>query len=87
MKSLSRVRLLGTPWTAAYQVPLSMGFSRQEYWSGVPLPSPLHVTSGYIFSNTDVSAESSIGSTALENWSPDIQNSYSLHHDVPKNLI
>ena len=39
-KSLSRVRLLGTPWTAAYQVPLSMGFSRQEYWSGVPLPSP-----------------------------------------------
>jgi len=29
-----------TPWTAAYQAPLSMGFSRQEYWSGVPLPSP-----------------------------------------------
>ena len=39
MKSLSRVRLLVTPWTAAYQAPLSMGFSRQEYWSGVPLPS------------------------------------------------
>ena len=39
-KSLSRVRLLVTPWTAAYQAPLSMGFSRQEYWSGVPLPSP-----------------------------------------------
>ena len=39
VKSLSRVRLLVTPWTAAYQVPLSMGFSRQEYWSGVPLPS------------------------------------------------
>ena len=33
-------RLLATPWTAAYQAPLSMGFSRQEYWSGVPLPSP-----------------------------------------------
>jgi len=33
-------RLLGTPWTAAYQAPPSMGFSRQEYWSGVPLPSP-----------------------------------------------
>ena len=40
-KSLSRVRLFATPWTAAYQIPPSMGFSRQEYWSGVPLPSPL----------------------------------------------
>ena len=41
MKSLSSVWLLATPWTAAYQAPPSMGFSRQEYWSGVPLPSPL----------------------------------------------
>ena len=41
VKSLSRVRLLATPWTAAYQAPSSMGFSRQEYWSGVPLPSPV----------------------------------------------
>ena len=40
VKSLSRIRLLATPWTAAYQAPPSMGFSRQEYWSGVPLPSP-----------------------------------------------
>ena len=40
VKSLSRVWLLVTPWTAAYQAPPSMGFSRQEYWSGVPLPSP-----------------------------------------------
>ena len=40
VKSLSRVRLLATPWTAANQAPPSMGFSRQEYWSGVPLPSP-----------------------------------------------
>ena len=40
VKSLSCVRLLATPWTAAYQAPPSMGFSRQEYWSGVPLPSP-----------------------------------------------
>ena len=40
VKSLSRVRPLATPWTAAYQAPPSMGFSRQEYWSGVPLPSP-----------------------------------------------
>ena len=41
VKSLSRVQLLATPWTAAYQAPPSMGFSRQEYWSGVPLPSPI----------------------------------------------
>ena len=41
MKSISRVRLLETPWTTAYQALPSMGFSRQEYWSGVPLPSPL----------------------------------------------
>ena len=39
MKSLSRVRLLVTPWTAAYQAPPSMGFSRQEYWSGSSVPS------------------------------------------------
>ena len=43
VKSLSRVWLLATPWTAAHQAPPSMGFSRQEYWSGVPLPY-----SGYI---------------------------------------
>ena len=41
MKSLSRVQLFVTPWTAAYQAPPSMGFSRQEYWSGLPLPSPV----------------------------------------------
>ena len=39
----SRVRLFVTPWTAAYQASPSMGFSRQEYWSGVPLPSPMKV--------------------------------------------
>ena len=40
VKSLSRVRLFVTPWTVAHQAPLSMGFSRQEYWSGLPFPSP-----------------------------------------------
>ena len=44
MKSLSRVRLLATPWTAAYQAPLPMRFSRQECWSGLPLPSPWAAT-------------------------------------------
>ena len=40
VKLLSRVRLFATPWTVAYQAPPSMGFSRQEYWSGLPFPSP-----------------------------------------------
>ena len=40
MKSLSHVQLFATPWTVAYQAALSMGFSRQECWSGVPFPSP-----------------------------------------------
>ena len=40
VKSLSRVWLFETPWTAAYQAPPPMGFSKQEYWSGVPLTSP-----------------------------------------------
>ena len=41
LKSLSCVRLFVTPWTVAYQVPPSMGFSRQEYWSGLPFPGDL----------------------------------------------
>ena len=47
VKSLSRVWLLATPWTEAYQSPPSMGFSRREYWSGVPLPSPIYSTVVY----------------------------------------
>ena len=41
-KLLSRVRLFATPWTAAHQAPLSTGFSRQEFWSGLPFPSPMY---------------------------------------------
>ena len=48
VKSLSRIRLLATSWTAAYQAPRSMGFFRQEYWSGVPLPSPQLLYSHYL---------------------------------------
>ena len=40
VKSLSRVQLFATPWTIAHQAPLSMGFSRHEYWNGLPFPSP-----------------------------------------------
>ena len=48
VKSLSRVRPLVTPWTAAYQAPPSMWLSKQEYWSGVPLPSPNLLADGSI---------------------------------------
>ena len=51
VKLLHCVRLLVTPWTAAYQAPPSMGFSRQEYWSGVPLPSQAEPNVGWL-SNT-----------------------------------
>ena len=53
VKSFSRVWLLATPWTAAHQAPPSIGFSRQEYWSGVPLPSPIppHDLAHYVFFN------------------------------------
>ena len=47
VESFSRVRLLATPWTAAYQAPPSVGFSKQEYWSGVPLPSPSFICLKY----------------------------------------
>ena len=44
VKSLSHAQLFVTPWTVAYKAPLSMEFSRQEYWSGLPFPSPISVT-------------------------------------------
>ena len=59
VKSLSRVRLLATPWKAAYQAPPSMGFSRQEYWSGVPLPSPMTNLDG-ILKSRDITLPTNI---------------------------
>ena len=44
LSCFSRVRLCATPQTAAHQAPLSLGFSRQEHWSGVPFPSPMHAS-------------------------------------------
>ena len=57
VKSLSHVRLLVTPWTAAHHAPLPMRFSRQEYWSGVPLPSPYSTAVAFklCFPNQDLS--------------------------------
>ena len=64
--SLSRVRLLATPWTAAYQAPPSMGFSRQEYWGGVPLPSPYSQQAlSYLWPSTPALMGTLVGSLLL----------------------
>ena len=59
MKSLSRVQLLVTPWTAAYQAPPSMGFSRQKYWSRVPLPSAM-TNLDSIFKSRDITLPTTV---------------------------
>ena len=66
VKSLSRVRLLATPWTAAHQAPPSLGFSRQEYWSGVPSPSP-EMTAADVYSALSVQSNF-ISITSLASW-------------------
>ena len=63
---LSRVQLFETPWTVARQAPLSMGFSRQEYWSGLPFPSP--GDSSQPRDRTCVSCVSCIGRWILCHW-------------------
>ena len=52
MKSLSRVRLFAAPWTVAYHAPLSMGFSRQEYWSGLPFEESIQSLGLSIYKTT-----------------------------------
>ena len=65
VKSLSRVQLLATPWTAAYQAPPSMGFPRQEHWSGVPLPSPEYQSRDCVCGNR-IPETSFISSTSFQ---------------------
>ena len=55
VKSLSRVQLFATPWSLAYWTPPSMGFSRQEYWGGLPFPSPMHESEKWKWSRSVVS--------------------------------
>ena len=75
VKSLSRVQLLATPWTAAHQAPPSMGFSRQEYWSGVPLPSLYGILFSHkkewtnaMCSNTDTTRDVSVSQNEKDIW-------------------
>ena len=55
LSCFSRVRLCATPWTAAYQASPSLGFSRQEHWSGLPFPSPMHESGKWKWSRSVVS--------------------------------
>ena len=55
LSRFSRVRLCATPWMAAYQPPPSLGFSRQEHWSGLPFPSPMHESEKWKWSRSVVS--------------------------------
>ena len=70
MKSLSRVRLFEIPWTAAYQAPLSMEFSRQEYWSGLPFPSPGDLPVPRIKLGSPTLQEDSLSSEPPDNCRP-----------------
>ena len=58
LSHFSRVRLCATPWTAAHQAPPSLGFSRQEHWSGLPFPSPMHESAKWKWSRSVVSDSS-----------------------------
>ena len=78
LSRFSRVRLFATPWTAAHQTPLSLGFFRQEYWSGLPFPSPMHACMLSRFSRVRLcaipktaahQAPPSLGFSRQEHWS------------------
>ena len=76
LRSLSRVRLFATPWTAAYQAPPPMGFSRQEYWSGVPSSSPdrnlatcyCYVSQSMLYKEYSLSMSLSLGKAELKRF-------------------
>ena len=65
LSCFSRVRLLAILWTVAHQAPLFMAFSRQEYWSGLPFPSPLMVLELFYLTLTDIGAHGIINKKAL----------------------
>ena len=80
LSRFSRVRLCATPWTAAHQAALSLGFSRQEHWSGLPFPSPMHASEKWKWSHSVMSdsatpwtaayqAPPSMGFSKQEYWS------------------
>ena len=68
LSCFSRVRLFGTPWTVVHQTPLSMEFSRQEYWSGLPFPSPGDLLNSGIKHMSLESAALQVDSLPLSHW-------------------
>ena len=72
VKSFSRIWLFTTPWTVAYQAPPSMGFSRQEYWSGLPFPSPMKLAStlqvGAFLHGSNLDIHRTWGQSNIENY-------------------
>ena len=89
VKSLSRVRLSATPWTAAFQAPLSMGLSRQEYWSGVPLPSLMNLATTYlseVLSSTSVNKSLYFSQISLFMPPADRQHSHFYFHSFHSHL-
>ena len=78
VKSLSHVLLFATPWTTTYQVPPSMGFSRQEYWSGVPLPSPIEL-GGSVVMNLPVMQETQVESLV---WEDPLEKEMTAHSSI-----
>ena len=83
VKSLSRIWLLATPWTAAYQAPPSMGFSGQQYWSGVPLPSPISINILIHKREIIIPTSSSVTQScpSLHDWSI---RGFPVHHQLPE---
>ena len=91
MKSLSRVQLLATPWTAVHQAALSMGFSRQEYWSASPLPSPPHSARSHETQEQSAANLSSVQFISVAQSCPTLCNSMNhstpglpVHHQLPE---
>ena len=80
VKSLSRVRLFATPWTVAYQAPPSLGFSRQEYWSELPFPSPGDLPD---FSSVQLSSVTQSCLTLCDSMDWSITG-FSVHHQLRK---
>ena len=68
MKSLSRVQLFVTPWTVGHQAPVSMGFPRKEYWSGLPFPSPEDLPDPGIKPGSPALQADSLPSEPLSGW-------------------
>ena len=85
VKSLSRVRRFATPWTAAQQAPPSMGFSRQEYWSGVPSPSPIYVLGPLWFQR--LLKTSGINPMNIFNYPETIPSWYSFHFFILSSFL